>query len=295
MLKLRMFLISILLVIGFVACDSVVYFELDRPFRLPQHETAVNMEENVWIRFDQVVKDSRCPIEYLCVLPGNAQVEFTMKAKTQKKTFILNTYDEPRSLELFGYTVELKNLEPQNSDKNPPAQKDYLATLVISKVDNVTGKCEENSDCGKGEFCSKEPQDCEGSGQCEDTPEICLDIYDPVCGCDMRTYSNDCEAAGHGINVAYEGECQEEIHDDSCDDGTEPLCKMLPPECTKDEILAYQDNCYLCVNPDTCVPWGEPNCKTDADCGANEFCDPCGSSSCPMCEDCVPACRLPIR
>lgn len=31
-------------------------------------------------------------------------------------------------------------------------------------------------------------------------------------------------------------------------------------------------------------------CATDADCPAGQRCDPCGTSSCPECEDCIAAC-----
>ena len=76
-----------------------------------------------------------------------------------------------------------------------------------------------------------------------------------------------------------------------CDDGTEVRCKMLPPECESYEMLAVQKSCYACVNPATCVPWGEETrCKNDMQCEPTHYCDPCATSSCPMCDDCVTAC-----
>lgn len=79
--------------------------------------------------------------------------------------------------------------------------------------------------------------------------------------------------------------------DTSCDDGTEPMCNTIPPDCDEWEILAHQDSCYVCVNPDTCQPWGVPECRGDAMCAPSEYCDGCGTSSCPFCDDCVAACR----
>jgi len=52
-----------------------------------------------------------------------------------------------------------------------------------------------------------------GSSNCQvSTPpqpgRICLDNYNPVCGCDGRTYSNACYANRDGVTVNYQGVCR---------------------------------------------------------------------------------------
>jgi hypothetical protein len=45
------------------------------------------------------------------------------------------------------------------------------------------------------------------SGVCKPIPEMCTEQYQPVCGCDDKTYPNVCFAAREGIAVAALGEC----------------------------------------------------------------------------------------
>ena len=65
--------------------------------------------------------------------------------------------------------------------------------------------------CGAGQYCAYPLSAICGAadapGVCTDKPEVCADIYAPVCGCDDKTYGNACEAAGAGVSVQKQGEC----------------------------------------------------------------------------------------
>ena len=65
--------------------------------------------------------------------------------------------------------------------------------------------------CGDGEYCEYPPAAlcgaADATGVCKPFPDNCVSLYDPVCGCDDKTYGNDCSAHMAGVSVAHHGTC----------------------------------------------------------------------------------------
>ena len=104
--------------------------------------------------------------------------------------------------------------QPQSPAPQPPTSSPAPVPEPVPEPSAQAGLCSAGQTCPEGSYCRfDDPGRCgagEGTGVCETIPQICNHMYAPVCGCDGKTHSNSCTAAGQGVNIQKPGACEAE-------------------------------------------------------------------------------------
>ena len=90
------------------------------------------------------------------------------------------------------------------------------------------------------------PSECVDTSAISDI--ICIQLFDPVCGCDGVTYPNECFAAASGVKSWTKGECGRDLCIDENLIDQDIICPALyEPVCGCDNIT-YSNACYALRN-----------------------------------------------
>jgi hypothetical protein len=122
------------------------------------------------------------------------------------------------SLALFAACGSVPANEPANPSTPLPSDA-ATAPAPEAAASPANPKVSEDGSCGglqglacaAGQYCFYTLEATCGAadqmGKCTPIADMCTQQFDPVCGCNDKTYPNDCYAAREGISVAKKGEC----------------------------------------------------------------------------------------
>lgn len=124
-------------------------------------------------------------------------------------------------------------------------------------------------ECAGNEWCDYPEDMCgadDGMGTCVAKPNACDDLYEPVCACDGKVYSNACDAQLQGKDVQLLGGCEPPAEMFAC--GAE-FCSVAESYCQiQISDVAGIPNSYECLPlPANCGADPTCTCLSDLACG----------------------------
>lgn len=163
-----------------------------------------------------------------------------------------------------------------------------LAGACDTGAGRIDTACRSNDDCETTEICATGI--CEdGLGECFPIPTSCDDTISYVCGCDGRTYDNDCLATQARVRLASpqpclcanNSECVEGQFcalDDSCSNVGN--CLPEPASCDSSDTQevcgcdgqTYDNECSAFQAGVRVSALGACDCTNNADCSGDEYC-----------------------
>ncbi len=145
--------------------------------------------------------------------------QILQKLETQVPTSTFEKIQEARErhLERFG---EVMNKLEANKEKIQERLEQNLEKISTSTLKKISTSTKETIIKVRDRILEKiQQKNTQGT-----TTGACITLWDPVCGKDGKTYSNECFAKLAGIDVYYEGECQEEKECQTDADCPQPKC-----------------------------------------------------------------------
>jgi hypothetical protein len=123
----------LVLVLALSACAPAASQALPATVEIGLGEEVVR--NNVSVRFNTVIEDSRCPADAVCIQAGQARVSVTVTVDGQNELLALtNVPDGGQPVEYQGYRISLQDLQPYPLASQPTDPDAYQATILIEEA-----------------------------------------------------------------------------------------------------------------------------------------------------------------
>ncbi|NEO95257.1 MAG: hypothetical protein F6K56_35700 [Moorea sp. SIO3G5] len=120
------------------ATENLVKADLNQEIQLQINQMALMESKTMQVKVLDIVEDSRCPADAVCVQPGQVTIAFEVvkeNSKPEEVELTLRAAQENLAVKNFdGYSMILKNVEPlPMTNQEKIIQSDYIVTIVVSK------------------------------------------------------------------------------------------------------------------------------------------------------------------
>ena len=88
----------------------------------------------LFVRFVELVEDSRCPTDANCVWAGNAKIKVRVRGNGRSHDLTLDTNGPSQSAIAEGYSIKLIGLTPQPRSNIRINRNGYVATIEALKL-----------------------------------------------------------------------------------------------------------------------------------------------------------------
>ncbi len=126
------------------ACDVILnpVANFDEPFWLRFGESKVLMPDNLRIEFRQLLEESRCASDVICVWEGRARIGLLLQtpADSIQVELLLPGFATQadtlahQPVDTLGYRMTLMQLDPYPKSDRPTRPSDYKALLKVSRL-----------------------------------------------------------------------------------------------------------------------------------------------------------------
>ncbi len=108
---------------------------LGEEFELAVHQTAQMTAEKISVTFQEVLEDSRCPVDVTCIWAGLAQVSLRIAVSGQEKELSLSTSPPENSAVFENYTFWLIKVRPVPRADQTMDRSAYVVTVRVDQGD----------------------------------------------------------------------------------------------------------------------------------------------------------------
>jgi hypothetical protein len=139
---MKIFILLIVInIFGFCTDSSVDpqnnSFTLSDTLMIKYQESLTEEDEEISIKFEELISDSRCPVDVICVWEGDAELRFAFSNTVETIKFNLHTAGNyfTKDTVVLGYHIKLLDLYPYPHSKKEVSKNSYEAKIIIDNIE----------------------------------------------------------------------------------------------------------------------------------------------------------------